>query len=105
MLSDEETEVQQSSTFHRIQQPVSDGVTHLNLGSRLRGPRSKLICPVASSANQCFPWGVGEAVSQASLRRLEVSLGRHKSFQESKWGPCEQRPGGKELAALGNYKQ
>lgn len=105
MLSDEETEVQQSSTFHRIQQPVSDIVTHLNLGSRLRGPRSKLICPVASSANQCFPWGVGEAVSQASLRRLEVSLGRHKSFQESKWGPCEQRPGGKELAALGNYKQ
>ena len=105
MLSDEETEVQQSSTFHRIQQPVSDIVTHLNLGSRLRGPRSKLICPVASSANQCFPWGVGEAVSQASLRRLEVSLGRHKSFQESTWGPCEQRPGGKELAALGNYKQ
>lgn len=51
-----------------------------------------------------FPWGVGEAVSQASLRRLEVSLGRHKNFQESKWEPCEQRPGGKELVALGNYK-
>lgn len=74
-------QVQQLSTFHKIQQPVSDGVMHLNLGSRLRGPRSKLICPFASSANQCFPWGVGEAVSQASLRRLEVSLGRHRVFR------------------------
>lgn len=83
---------------------MSDGVMHLNLGSLLRGPHSKLICLVASSANRCFPWGVGEAVSQASLRRLEVSLGRHKNFQESKWEPCEQRPGGKELVALGNYK-